>query len=363
MARIGLRGLVLAVGLVAGLQAMAAGEVELPDVDLGTSPIFDLAETPLGMTVLQFVAIKYRDDALQSRLATDINALAPKIEAEIASKPMGYLLEVNVYTGDGDILQIPGGQLISLVGPGREPVDSLAEAMRVPSISNAAPPGASNRSFYVWLKQDGGTLKATVMTPEFSRGIEPVARGEAIRRDRMAAFEQADPGTMLRTVQRAEFWEKVYEQRSAAVTDEANRLTIQRLNREMKKQQDHLNKLYEEFQEAVAASQRSSSFVETMQMISTITSVVGAGIQAGSMIGNLGPVGSAGTPAFDGGTMLEYNSLEMTEQNGIKTMRATQIRVTLGNMQNTEFRLQQAWEQQGVVLPQSDKPQINLNLD
>ncbi len=342
--------------------ARADNTITIPDVDLGTNPVFDLANTPLAITILQFASIKFRDDALQTRLSTDINALSPKISDAIQGKQLGYLIEVNIFSGEGDTLHVPGGQLVSLVGPGREPVDSLAEMMRTPRIANPVPAAMKNRSFYVWIRPDGTAMKATVMTPEFSRVIAKNAQEEAIRRQRLAVFERADPSSLEASVQRAEYWHDLYQRRQVEVADQDTRLKIEQLNREMKLQQGKVNELYMEYQRALTAAERANRFADSMRIVNSLTSFMNVAIQAGNVVSNQGPVGTAGKPQISGGALMDHTSTEITRNGEILTSRASQIRVLLGPLEQTEIRLRQAWESQGVRIPQQDRPPINLEL-
>jgi len=109
----------------------------------------DLVESPLSTNLLQRAALKFRDKALESQFVQQLRDLTSTMKSAVDGKKLGYLPKVEMCSDESGTPVIPGGQLVFPIGAGTEPVDALAEFIRVPRVEAPRPTNLENDSYYL----------------------------------------------------------------------------------------------------------------------------------------------------------------------------------------------------------------------
>lgn len=131
---------------------MPVSDDELPDFDVeGPSPTFDLVTTSLWDELKEVANLKVDDPVLEQQLRDNVALVVSKISLALGEYKAGYLLRVNIGTDTNGRPVIPGGELLTPIGLGREPVDALAELYRVPEFAQPPAKNYRDQSFYFWL--------------------------------------------------------------------------------------------------------------------------------------------------------------------------------------------------------------------
>src|SRR5262249_35310279 len=120
-------------------------KIELPDFEIeGPSPVYDMTEIPFWLTLMQDAGLKTGDGVMSNQVQQAVDRVLPEVDQALQTFTAGSLLRVNVYTDPEGNITVPGGEILTSVGLGLEPVDALAEFYRVPRFENAPPPAALN---------------------------------------------------------------------------------------------------------------------------------------------------------------------------------------------------------------------------
>jgi len=133
-------------------------------------------------------------------------------------------MRVNIFVDEAGNANIPGGQIVTPIGIGREPLDALAEFHRSAQLSSpSAPANTKNASFFFWCAKDpkSGKVMARLRPTQFTIDTEKAARNEARRRNLLGTFYAATPEKGFATFTRAEYWADVFARSNGDLTDSA----------------------------------------------------------------------------------------------------------------------------------------------
>jgi hypothetical protein len=327
------------------------------DVDSASS-IIDLAETPTGVSLLQSASLAFRDELLERKLNNEFADLRGMIQNVITAGRGGYLLEVSLYFNELGVAVIPGGQLISAVGPGLEPVDALAESLRRPQLRNAPPPAAlRNASYHVWLSMEATGMVAKTIPSQFRGRLLEISKAEARRRDLLGAWQRASPEDTVKAIARAEFWIEVQRQREALIKDGQRRARVAQLTADMSALQSEMNGLYRQYQETERRLAEQGAHLRTLETIATVTDLISNGMQVGKLVStaNDKPVtGREQTPETNTPASMEWTR-RVIEADGA-TLRAVETRVKLrfDEMKSLDSQLEGLYKLEGIPIPQRD---------
>lgn len=295
-------------------------ENKTPPLQLGeeveaASKIFDLAELPLGVTILQLLALKFRDYIIESNLTKEFNKIQAHIKDSLVNPKLGYLIEASIFTDEFGNIVLPYGQILFPVGVGTEPIDAYAEFIRERPIKpyNPETQRMINNSFFVWAVKTGETLQVKTIPKEFRKLVIEKSIKEARTRDLLGKWMRILPNNSYETIIRAEYWSKLFIERSNQIENENLKKRIDNLSKQMKKLQAETNQLYEKFQVVQNEIKQNSIYYETLSTISSISGIVRSAIDLNAIVcekDNSIPIGSNLNSPID-----VSKSLQITEQH------------------------------------------------
>lgn len=339
---------------------------DLPDFNIeGAYPVFDLAKIPLGVNILQRAALAFRDQVIDRKVREAIHSMEPVITDSFGTTRAGYLIRTNLYVDEFGTAYVPGGQLITPIGVGVEPVDSLAEFDMRPQLTATVPYGLRNQSFYIWLVPKDGRLTATVIPQDFRASTERAAQQEATRRRQLGMWERAVPVNANDNIRRADLWIDAYERAKANLADSTLRTELEQLDNQAKALQDHMNALYAEYRNTVSAMAAAQEDTKTLTVLTKLVSLVSDGIKVGDVIygtdGSEKPVSPNSNdmrPDAPLNDMLQYRRTSIQNYENLRVIQDLQIIGDANKFRDLEQRLRSKWGTTGLQVP--DPPPIPL---
>lgn len=341
-------------------------DLDLPDFNVnGAYPTFDLAELPLSVTLLQQAGVSFRDAVIDRSVRSSIDSLQPIISDVFKTAKAGYLVSVNIYIDEFGTAVIPGGQLITPIGVGLEPVDALAEFDMKDQLTVPPPVGLRDQSFFFWFVPKQGKLTATLVPHEFRASTELAAQQEARRRHLLADWAQAFPQNGATNIKRADYWVDAYERAKDRIGDATLRGRIEALNTEAQKLQSKLNDLYRDYNDTVCAMAGAQHDLQTLHTVTTVVSLVSDGIKVGEVIygtdGTQKPVSPNSTsikPSDPIDDLLIYKTTTVQTLDGLRIRQDIEIRGNTDAFRSLEEKIKDQWKGSGVPVP--DPPPIPL---
>lgn len=152
----------------------AASQIAPPELDIeGASAVYELAENvPPGIQLLQLLGVSFVNKLANDSVEDALNQIWPTIDSQITDK-RGFLLKVNVYVHENGTPHVPGGQLLTTIGLGSEPLDALAEFYRQDVLTNPVPRNLRNSSSYIWIaKSREGRTRVWHIPKEARQSLE-----------------------------------------------------------------------------------------------------------------------------------------------------------------------------------------------
>lgn len=248
------------------------------------SGAMDLAETPWWVELMKAAGVKTVDDLMREQFAKQFGKITSALTDGLKGKQYGELLKVQVYADEFGTPVVPGGELVVPVGIGMEPIDALAEQYRVPQLKNQPPSGLSNQSYYVWIKESGGKLKAGMIPRAFRQSLESKAFSEARRRDLLANWERSLPDGGIDVFGRSAYWSDVATNYSKYLTDAAEKRSFEDLQKQFEKAEAKFNESYGAYQNTLREIARVARYNQTLEGIQTTIGLISSGIQLGSVV-------------------------------------------------------------------------------
>lgn len=343
------------------------GDPELPDFNIeGAYPVFDLKELPLEVSILQRAALAFRDKAIDLKVREAIHSMQPVITESFGTTRAGYLIRTNLYVDEFGTAYVPGGQLVTPIGVGVEPVDALAEFDMRPQLTATIPSGLRNQSFYIWMVPKNGKLTATVIPQDFRANTERAAQQEATRRRQLGMWERAVPVNASDNVRRADLWIDAYERAKSNLADSTLRTELEQLNNQAKALQDHMNALYADYRKTAAAMASAQEDTKALGVLTKVLSLVSDGIKFGDIVygtdGSEKPVSPnsndmrADAPLND---MLQYRRTSIQNYDNLRVIQDLQIIGDANKFRDLEQRLRSKWGTTGLQVP--DPPPIPIH--
>ena len=345
--------LVLAIGLSVSVAGRTEPDrkVELPDFEVdGPSPTFDLATTPLGITLLQSAAVYFRNKGLERLAQKKIDSLIPSIRNSLSGFTAGYLLRVNVYVAESGAFVVPGGEIVTSIGLGLEPVDALAEFRRVKGYENPTPSGLNNSSFYFWFVTDSkGKITARLLPKDFRAKLEDSGEKEATRRAELAAFYSAVPQDGFKSIQRAEYWSDINKRYAELLVDDGAQRNIAGLNAQMAEVQKVANEIYKYYQQLLSKIAENQRSKETPDRIAAVIGLVKSAVQLNGMFNtnNMTPVSGNGSASTPNDRIILYRRQQQEELNGTRVKVEVEISTTVDRLRRLDSQLYDAWRRSG----------------
>jgi hypothetical protein len=357
----------LLVGLL-GLSAMQitpllAAEKDLSDLGDLMDPAdpaatIDLAETPLGISLLQLAALKLRDQVLKAKFQAQLNDLSGIIERGVAGKGVGFLLKVEMYSDEFGIPSVPEGQLVFPVGEGITPVDALAEFIRTPHILPTHK-NLRNDSYYLWITKVGNKLNAGVVRPALRATLEKRALNEADRLNLLVDWRSAMPATGIESVNRATYWQEVANKYADHLASEEHKKKVRALVQEFDEAQQKFNVAYHAYQEVDAELRSQNILSNALGVASTLIGVVDAACKIQMLQSDSGKsVTSQGVPEV---TIIEATQETQRTINGITVQRRTELRIIKlgeGDLTKRDAEIRQIFKDDSVPIPSAETPLI-----
>src|SRR6266516_3011455 len=150
---------------------MPSHDPGLPDFRVdGESPTFDLALASLMDQILGKARLNLEDEESRQQFGQLLDTLADTIDQSIGDYEAGYLLRINLFKSEADNTAIPGSELVTPIGLGREPIDALA---RYYHDTTREPPstGLQDKSFFFWLVEEPETRRLYEMSEEMQNTL------------------------------------------------------------------------------------------------------------------------------------------------------------------------------------------------
>jgi hypothetical protein len=341
-------------------------EIELPDVDLPEpSRVFDVETrppTPLALQLLQLATLKVQSEALKYQIKRESSGLESRIRTELGELKAGYLLRINIYSDEHGQAVIPGGQIVLPVGVGTEPLDALAELLRLPGIEASPPPASvENYSSYVWLFKKNGKLFGRTIPKELRSTFEKSAREEAIARQRLSEWIRIVPDSAWERIQRADFWQKVYAEKSQLLEDQGRRQQIEALTKRMNELQDQINQSTAQFRDILREMAEQSSALDVIAAGLQVVSIINSAISRGDLTDSRArKVGSKAEPELPAEQMAHIRT-RAYERSGEK-VRTLEIELQgpIEEIKRTNDRILQEWHKAGVAVTPAENPPRRL---
>ncbi|MBK4722410.1 hypothetical protein JJL56_26505 [Azospirillum sp. YIM DDC1] len=325
------------------------------------SPALDLVDDPLWLTVLKWTGLELRDSVLKEQFKLGINATQQQIHDAIDGKPtLGFLLRVNIHADEFGTPQVPGGQLVTPIGVGTEPLDALAEFVRKPSLSSTSS-SPRNHSYYIWVSNKDGHFYAQKSHP----GTDPVWRKqfeanavrEGHRRDLLGAWTTAMPPGGLMTLQRSTFWHQTAERYSKHLSSEDRRARVDALGREFSAKEKAFNDLYTAYQQSLEDAARHQQLMNTLNTISTALSAVEGAIKIGTLYsGQNTPVGANGQPQAPIDTVRQTTEERTRALEEYNANSAELIELRAGELQQLDATIRTEYTHDKVPIPNAEGP-------
>jgi len=338
-------------------------EIELPDVDLPEpSRVFDIEgrpSTPLILQLLQLGALYAQSLALKNQINRESSALESRIRTELGDLKAGYLLRINIYSDEYGQAIIPGGQIVLPVGVGTEPLDALAELLRLPGIEAASPPASmENYSSYLWIFKKGGKLVGRTIPKELRPTFEKSAREEAVTRQRLSEWIRIVPDSTWDRIQRAEFWQKVYADKRRFLEDQQRLQQIEGLTKQMNELHNKINGSTAQFRDILREMAEQSSALDMISAGLQVVSIINSAISRGDLTDSRSrKVSNKAPPELPAAQMSSIRT--RVYERSSERIRGLEINLQgpIQEIKKTNDRLLQEWYKAGIkITPPEDAP-------
>ncbi|PZU49423.1 MAG: hypothetical protein DI568_06135, partial [Sphingomonas sp.] len=312
---------------------------------LEVHPTFSTIRTPFAVALAtqlnDIIKAQILEAAIQTQLQNTVEIILPLV----AGKKAGYLLRVNLYADQLGNVFVPGGQLVSAVGLGVEPLDALAEAYRAPSIRNERPGGTRDVSSYVWINRDGNKLVMSTIPEPLARDFERTSWTEARRRRALGGTFVTSAPEALRQVKQAEFWAEVERTRLNALNDRQSRQRLRALQSRYRDAQIKFNDAYRSYQLAERAMADHASAIATLASIKAVASLIQAGMSAFNE-----PHSTAATakPGLSQEKLEDYSQARGQVIKGVIQASEAEARANGTTLRSLEIEIRAEWNKQGV---------------
>ena len=261
--------------------------VQLPRFNVpGKTPVFDLLDelperrtvkTPLWDVFDGILGPLLRRYGFRNAVRQQVNALVPMMAERVGTARAGYLLRLNVYADEHGNTYFPGGEIVSALGVGIEPLDALAESYRLGGIQVPRPRNLDDQSSYCWMVREGSRFTCTHIPAELARGIEARAKTEADRRNILGGFVRENEGR-IDQISAAQYWGEVVQARILELENLGIREKIEALQTRMNEEQDRFNRAYGSFQRTTEAMADEAKEQRFLDAVGTVLSVISTGI-------------------------------------------------------------------------------------
>jgi hypothetical protein len=227
------------------------------------------------------------DKVINDRIDAQAKELIGQLWRSIPSEGGGLLLKVNVPTDALGVMNKPGGQLVSYVDMGTDPMDAMANYWSRPAIQNPRVPGP-DASVYVWITKSGGQLTGRSIPSVFS--TELTRKGHALSRQRAlgGVVVRAFPKSTARTFNRAQFWLDVQRQREADLKDAVRAEEIRQRTARIEQRERTFKDLYENYQRLNADYRSAQARLSVLDKLATMVGVFESAWKAGQLLTEAG---------------------------------------------------------------------------
>jgi hypothetical protein len=298
--------------LLALLLASNAGASVAQDLRIGSDVVtgarlLDLSSVTPATDILRSVALVIRDTVLEAKLNDDVQILLPHITGELVTPEnhAGYLLRVNLYVNEFGAPAIPGGQLLSLIGPGADPVSALARYFSRDRLEAVPPSGLINSSSYLWISSRNGRLSASTIPTEFRVNLEQRAIDQSDRSRLDHALGSALGASHETSFSSAKYWIEVQKSRQEslrAARFERQMAEMTARLAEFEARANEISEKYRETEKEIAYHARRRQALETLQLVN---SAVGSSLSSGALSKADGKAVSSGS-----GATIPFRSVE-----------------------------------------------------
>ena len=354
--------------MLAGCAAFAvASDKDFKPEDLfdptAASGALDMAETPWWIEVLKFAGVELSNDVIKSNFEQQFNAITAGMADTLKGKQYGELLRVQLFSDEFGTTVVPDGQLIVPVGVGYEPMDALAEEYRVPQLHSPVPKGLDNQSYYLWVKESGGKLKAGFVPRAFREVLEKKASAEAQRRDLLANWEQSLPeGGGITVYVRSAYWVDVADKYSKLLQVKSEQNQFAALQARFNAAEAQFNEKYVKFQETLQEMSRVAKYNRTLDDISGFLGIMSAGIQVGSAISSAADKNGNNTIRTDAKpetsiqNSVEYSRSRIDYLNQTVDTYKVKLNTDAQTVRDINNRMETLFKDNGVSIPKANDP-------
>jgi hypothetical protein len=255
---------------------------------------------------------------------------------------------------------IPEGHLLSAIGPGISPVDSLAEYIRAPMVlASQHSGGLNNESFYIWIKRKNGKLVGAMIPKYLRERFDGLARDEAARRDLPAEWFRALPKG-AQSLQRSGYWRQVAGNHLAQLASDEHRREEKVLEQKFELAEKEFNRTYEQYQRIAAELDRQQQMSRTLQIISTLLGVMHAGLRAEQISSAFDNkvAADAGTPEEDLPERIKLTQKRITATEGVYKQQRITIDMQAKDLQTMDQMLREIFKNDNVPIPKADEQPI-----
>jgi hypothetical protein len=330
-----------------------------PSLKLGeevdaASKIINLANMPLGASIIQFAALKFRNKAIEREINNEFSRIQNKISETLINPGVGFLLEVCIYTNEFGHLYIPCGQILIPIGAGTEPLDSYSEHLRQPNLRQTIPPGLKDNTFFIWVTKHGDFLKGATIAKEFNGFIKREAMKEADRRDAMGKWMRSLPINYLESIQISKYWVDVQESRGKLIDDQETQIIINTMTRRMRELESQTNILYQKYQENIQNISRQERYMSMLAAVTNISGLLRSAMDMGELITaetDSKITGSKMTSQVD----LDSAFVKVLQENGVMKIQNRNIinlfNVNIDGLENYDRQIENLYRDKGIPLP------------
>jgi hypothetical protein len=339
--------------------SIVAAQDKKPDLfdPIDPSKAFDLTDLPVGVTLLQMMALELRDRTLGAQFEADLDKLREIMETSIGKNGLGYLLRVQIYSDEFGTPVVPAGQLVFSIGAGTEPADALAEFIRRPGLEADKPKGLRDESYYLWVKRKDGKLVAGAIPREFRENLDETARQEADRRNLLGDWQRALPDGGFKAIQRAEYWNEVATKYSHFLQSQEDRDRVEAIRKQFNDAQDKFNEAYKKYLETEAELASQAQFSRALDTISAIGAVLNAADKLGAFQSTTaGPVKTDAKPQANLGATIEYSKTRINELTGSYEEQRVRIQLQGDQLQKLDGTLRGIYQKDNIPIPKAQDP-------
>jgi hypothetical protein len=251
-----------------------------------TTTAIDLKDLPKKMEGFREFALWVQEYGTKNRFQDEFQQFQSDIAKSLANNAdLGYLLKVRLYVNPEGATDVPGGQLLAFSGVGKTPIDALARFRMSAGITapdTLAPP-FENQSYYLWIKNENGKLKAGFVPREMRDALENGAEAEVHRRRELEKVYEAMDSSGAIGVAKDKFWSDLAQKSLASLRDDGQRRKINGLVKEFAAAHQRFDQTYQEFLQKEQELREQQQRLQTLQTLSRVVGIVSTAIQAGEM--------------------------------------------------------------------------------